>query len=71
MGIIFLFSFGILRPAWDYAIDNSENNTVTVSSFCTMYEAFGEDFYDIELTIRIIAPFICIVLNSQINTLQF
>lgn len=56
MAAIFLLSFGILKPAWDYAIDNSENCTVKISPFCTMNDVFEKDFYDMEFLMRIVTP---------------
>ncbi|KAI6176128.1 hypothetical protein M3Y97_00764900 [Aphelenchoides bicaudatus] len=58
MFLLFVLSFGILKPAWSYAIDNSENSTILISPFCSMYTVFDDDFYQIELAIRMFAPLI-------------
>lgn len=58
MFFLFLLSFGILKPAWSYALDNAENNTISISPFCSMGSVFDEDFYEIDLGIRMITPLI-------------
>lgn len=62
MILLFVLSFGVLKPAWTYALDNSDNSTISVSPFCSMHTVFNDDFYQLELAIRMFAPLIGIIM---------
>lgn len=58
MIFVFFLSIGILKPAWEFAWDNSDNSTISISPFCSMSAVFDDDFYEFDVAIRMFTPLI-------------